>query len=89
MSKCLIKLQDFTLLIGQQYYKSGLIDQVFNNKPKYLPIDEIDKMSAKDQSFLTNFLKHSPIMFWYPKTHLVILVALTEEYHIMIYSPLK
>ena len=41
-------------------------------------------MSAKDQSFLTNFLKHSPIMFWYLKTHMVILVDLTEEYHIML-----
>ena len=61
---------------GSNATKSGLIDQIFNNKPKYLPIDEIVKMSAKDQVFLTNFLKHSPIMFWYPKTHLVILGSL-------------
>jgi hypothetical protein len=46
-------------------------------------------MSAKDQTFLANFLKHSAIMFWYPKTHMVILVALTEEYHTKTYSPLN
>ena len=36
-----------------------MLDYVFNNKPKYLLIDEIDKMSSKDQIFLLNLIETS------------------------------
>jgi hypothetical protein len=32
--------------------KSGLVDCIFDNKPKYLLLDELDKLSRKDQAFL-------------------------------------
>jgi DNA replicative helicase MCM subunit Mcm2 (Cdc46/Mcm family) len=34
-----------------------MIDYIFNNEPKYLLIDEFDKMSTKDQTFLLILLK--------------------------------
>jgi len=34
-----------------------MLDYVFENKPKYLLIDEIDKMSTKDQTFLLNLME--------------------------------
>ena len=37
--------------------KAGMIDYIFNNEPKYLLIDEIDKMSTKYQTFLLNLIE--------------------------------
>jgi ATPase family protein associated with various cellular activities (AAA) len=37
--------------------KSELIDCLFLNNPKYLLIDEIDKMSVKDQAMLLNLIE--------------------------------
>jgi Holliday junction DNA helicase RuvB len=34
-----------------------MIDYIFDNKPKYLLIDEIDKMAGKDQTFLLNLME--------------------------------
>jgi MoxR-like ATPase len=37
--------------------KSGLVNYVFDNKPKYLLLDELDKLSKKDQTFLLNLIE--------------------------------
>jgi MoxR-like ATPase len=37
--------------------KSGLVDYIFHNKPKYLLLDELDKLSRKDQTFLLNLIE--------------------------------
>jgi holliday junction DNA helicase RuvB len=37
--------------------KSGIIDYVFVHKPKYLLLDELDKLSRKDQTFLLNLME--------------------------------
>jgi MoxR-like ATPase len=37
---------------GTNSSKAGMIDYIFENKPRYLLVDEIDKMSPKDQAFL-------------------------------------
>jgi Holliday junction DNA helicase RuvB len=37
--------------------KSGVIDYVFDNKPKYILLDELDKLSRKDQTFLLNLME--------------------------------
>src|SRR5206468_5465975 len=42
---------------GATITKSGLIDCLFLNNPKYLLIDEIDKMSTKDQAMLLNLME--------------------------------
>jgi holliday junction DNA helicase RuvB len=34
-----------------------MLEYIFDNKPKYLLIDKIDKMSTKDQTFLLNLME--------------------------------
>jgi holliday junction DNA helicase RuvB len=42
---------------GANSTKAGMIDYLFANKPQYLLVDEIDKMSLKDQTFLLNLME--------------------------------
>jgi Holliday junction DNA helicase RuvB len=37
--------------------RSGVIDFVFKQRPKYLLLDELDKLSRKDQTFLLNLME--------------------------------
>jgi Holliday junction DNA helicase RuvB len=53
----LSKLKSSYFVDGVSATKSGLIDCLFLNNPKYLLIDEIDKMSAKDQAMLLNLME--------------------------------
>jgi DNA replicative helicase MCM subunit Mcm2 (Cdc46/Mcm family) len=53
----LVKSQNSYFVDGRSTTKSGLIDYVFDNRPDYLLIDEIDKMSAKDEGFLLNLME--------------------------------
>jgi holliday junction DNA helicase RuvB len=52
-----MKLHNSYFIDGGNSTKSGIIDYIFANKPKYLLIDEIDKMPAKDQTFLLNLME--------------------------------
>jgi DNA replicative helicase MCM subunit Mcm2 (Cdc46/Mcm family) len=51
------KLKASYFVDGASTTKSGLIDCLFANNPKYLLIDEIDKMSTKDQAMLLNLME--------------------------------
>jgi Holliday junction resolvasome RuvABC ATP-dependent DNA helicase subunit len=42
---------------GVNCTKAGMIDYMFENKPRYLLFDEIDKISPKDQAFLLNLME--------------------------------
>ena len=53
----LSKLKSSHFVHGVGTTKSGLIDCLFLNNPKYLLIDEIDKMSTKDQAMLLNLME--------------------------------
>jgi holliday junction DNA helicase RuvB len=53
----LSKLKSSYFVDGASTTKSGLIDCLFLNNPKYLLIDEIDKMSTKDQAMLLNMME--------------------------------
>jgi Holliday junction DNA helicase RuvB len=53
----LSKLKSSYFVDGTTTTKSGLIDCLFLNNPKYLLIDEIDKMSTKDQTMLLNLME--------------------------------
>jgi Holliday junction DNA helicase RuvB len=53
----LSKLKSSYFIDGTTTTKSGLIDCLFLNNPKYLLIDEIDKMSTKDQAMLLNLME--------------------------------
>ena len=53
----LSKLKSSYFVDGTSTTKSGLIDCLFLNNPKYLLIDEIDKMWTKDQAMLLNLME--------------------------------
>jgi holliday junction DNA helicase RuvB len=53
----LTKLQDSHFIDCSNATKSGLVDYIFNNKPKHLLLDELDKLSRKDQTFLLNLME--------------------------------
>jgi holliday junction DNA helicase RuvB len=42
---------------GGNSTKAGIIDYLFENKPRYLLVDEIDKMAPKDQAMLLNLME--------------------------------
>jgi holliday junction DNA helicase RuvB len=53
----LSKLKSSFFVDGASTTKAGLVDCLFLNNPKYLLIDEIDKMSSKDQAMLLNLME--------------------------------
>jgi MoxR-like ATPase len=53
----LSKLKSSYFVDGSSTTKSGLIDCLFLYNPKYLLIDEIDKMTTKDQAMLLNLME--------------------------------
>jgi replication-associated recombination protein RarA len=53
----LSKLKDSHFIDCSSASKSGVVDYVFDNKPKYLLLDELDKLSKKDQTFLLNLME--------------------------------
>jgi Cdc6-like AAA superfamily ATPase len=55
--QCLMKLQDSHFIDCSNPTKSGVVDCIFDNKPKYLLLDELDKLSRKDQTFLLNLME--------------------------------
>jgi replication-associated recombination protein RarA len=55
--QCLMKLHDSYFIDCSNATKSGVIDYIFDNKPKYLLLDELDKLSRKDQTFLLNLIE--------------------------------
>jgi hypothetical protein len=55
--QCLLKLKDSHFIDCSSASKSGIVDYVFKNNPKYLLLDELDKLSRKDQTFLLNLME--------------------------------
>jgi replication-associated recombination protein RarA len=53
----LMKLQDSYFIDCSNATKCGMIDYIFDHKPKYLLLDELDKLSKKDQTFLLNLIE--------------------------------
>jgi holliday junction DNA helicase RuvB len=53
----MMKLKNSYFTDGGNTTKAGMLEYIFDNKPKYLLIDEIDKMSTKDQTFLLNLME--------------------------------
>ena len=50
--KSMMKLNSSYFTDGSNSTKAGMLEYIFDNKPKYLLIDEIDKMSNKDDIFV-------------------------------------
>ena len=55
--RSLLKLSSSYFTDGTNTTKVGMIDYTFENRPKYLLIDEIDKMQNRDQVFLLNLME--------------------------------
>jgi Holliday junction DNA helicase RuvB len=53
----LMKLKESYFIDCSNATKSGIIDYVFEHKPKYLLLDELDKLSKKDQTFFLNLIE--------------------------------
>jgi holliday junction DNA helicase RuvB len=53
----LMKLKDSHFIDCSNATKSGIVDYVFDHKSKYLLLDELDKLSTKDQTFLLNLME--------------------------------
>ena len=53
----LSKLKSSYFIDGASATKAGVIDCLFLNNPKYLLIDEIDRMSTKNQTMLLNLME--------------------------------
>ena len=53
----LMKLKDSHFIDCSSASKSGIIDYIFEQKPKYLLLDELDKLSRKDQTLLLNLIE--------------------------------
>ena len=48
---CLTKLNRSYYAVGSSSTKSGIFEYLCEHRPKYLMIDEIEKMSKRDQVF--------------------------------------
>jgi MoxR-like ATPase len=53
----LMQLKNSYFADGANSTKAGMIDYLFENRPRYLLVDEIDKMQSKDQAFLLNLME--------------------------------
>jgi holliday junction DNA helicase RuvB len=55
--QCLMKLKESHFIDCSSASKSGIVDYIFENKPRYLLLDELDELSRKDQTFLLNLIE--------------------------------
>ncbi|HEY9386227.1 MAG TPA: ATP-binding protein [Nitrososphaeraceae archaeon] len=55
--QCLMKLHGSYFIDCSNATRSGVVDCIFDNKPKYILLDELDKLSRKDQTFLLNLME--------------------------------
>jgi Holliday junction DNA helicase RuvB len=53
----LTKLERSYYAVGSSSTKSGIFDYLFENRPRYFIIDEIDKMNKRDQTSLLNLME--------------------------------
>jgi Holliday junction DNA helicase RuvB len=53
----LMKLKSSHFIDCSNATRSGVVDYVFKQRPNYLLLDELDKLSSKDQTFLLNLIE--------------------------------
>jgi Holliday junction DNA helicase RuvB len=56
MLEC-IKLERSYFMLGSQSTKSGMIDYLFEKRPRYMIVDEIEHMPMKDQTALLSLME--------------------------------
>ena len=57
LTEIMRRLKNSYFIVGSNTTKAGLINQLFEKEPKYLLIDEIDKMSRDDQVSLLHLME--------------------------------
>jgi MoxR-like ATPase len=55
--RSLTKLERSYYTVGSSSTKSGIFDYLFENRPRYFIIDELEKMNKKDQTSLLNLME--------------------------------
>jgi len=51
------RLKNSYFIVGSNTTKAGLVNQLFEKEPKYLLIDELDKMNGNDQASLLHLME--------------------------------
>jgi Holliday junction DNA helicase RuvB len=57
LTEMMRRLKNSYFIVGSNSTKAGLVNQLFENEPKYLLIDELDKMSGNDQVSLLHLME--------------------------------
>jgi Holliday junction DNA helicase RuvB len=57
LTEMMRKLKNSYFIVGSNTTKAGLVNQLFENQPKYLLIDELDKMGRDDQVSLLHLME--------------------------------
>src|SRR5919107_5049458 len=60
MVECM-RLQRSYFMLGSHSTRSGMIDYLFTNRPRYLIVDEIEHMPMKDQTSLLSLMESGMI----------------------------
>jgi Holliday junction DNA helicase RuvB len=55
--RSLTKLERSYYAVGSSSTKSGIFDYLFEHRPRYLIVDELEKMNKKDQTSLLNLME--------------------------------
>jgi MoxR-like ATPase len=57
LTEILPTIKDSYFIVGSNSTKAGLVNQLFEKEPKYLLIDELDKMNGNDQVSLLHLME--------------------------------
>ena len=57
LTEMMRRLKNSYFIVGSNTTKAGLVNQLFEKEPKYLLIDELDKMSGNDQVSLLHLME--------------------------------
>ena len=59
---CINKLDDSAFISGKPTSGPGFFDEMFEEEPRYMAIDELDNMSPEDQKALSDYTEHGMIV---------------------------
>jgi holliday junction DNA helicase RuvB len=54
--RSLTRLERYYYAVGSSFTKSGIFDYLFEYRPRYFIVDELEKMNKKDQTSLLNLI---------------------------------
>jgi holliday junction DNA helicase RuvB len=57
LTEIMESLKNSYFIVGSNTTKTGLVNQLFEKEPKYLLIDELDKMNGNDQASLLHLME--------------------------------